>query len=135
METNMNTMNTFNENSIEKLIQSCRDDKESLDMIYDIFKGFEEYHAKIVDMETKIKLYSTEVLEREEYQGMITELDRHRTMQHDSLLTGVNILNRMAQQAGLEPIYEGMVSKVRPFRREVANAVLDYLQNIITNRR
>ena len=54
------------ENALEKLIQSCRNDKESLDMIYDIFKGFEEYHTKIVDMETKIKLYSTEVLEREE---------------------------------------------------------------------
>ena len=125
----------FNTNALEKLIQGCRDDKESLDMIYDIFKGFEEYHAKIVDMETKIKLYSTEVLEREEYQGMVTELDKHRTMQHDSLLTGVNILNRLATMKNLEPIYAGTVSKERPYRREVANAVLDYLQSVIENRR
>ena len=66
---------------------------------------------------------------------MVTELDKHRTMQHDSLLTGVNILNRMAAMKGLDPIYSGTISKERPYRREVANAVLDYLQSVITNRR
>lgn len=35
----------------------------------------------------------------------------------------------------LEPIYAGTVSKERPYRREVANAVLDYLQSVIENRR
>ena len=31
--------------------------------------------------------------------------------------------------------YAGTVSKERPYRREVANAVLDYLQSVIENRR
>lgn len=128
-------MNEINTNALDKLIQNSRHDKESIEMIYDIFKGFEEYHKKIIDMEIKIRLYSTEILEREEYQSMVTELDKHRTMQHDSLLTGVNILNRMAAMKGLDPIYSGTISKERPYRREVANAVLDYLQSVITNRR
>lgn len=128
-------MNEINTKALDKLIQNSRHDKESIEMIYDIFKGFEEYHKKIIDMEIKIRLYSTEILEREEYQSMVTELDKHRTMQHDSLLTGVNILNRMAAMKGLDPIYSGTISKERPYRREVANAVLDYLQSVITNRR
>ena len=128
-------MNYINANALEKLIQGCRDDKESLDMIYDIFKGFEEYHAKIIDMETKIKLYSAELLGREEYQNMVTKLDKQRTLQHDSLLTGVNILNRLAKMKNIEAVYDGKVSKERPYRREVANAVLSYIQSVIENRR
>ena len=66
---------------------------------------------------------------------MVTELDKSRTMQHDSLLTGVNVLNRLAAMKNIEPIYDGTVSKERPYRREVANAALDFLQSVIENRR
>ena len=128
-------MDSINKKAIEKLIQGSSDDKESLDMIYDIFKGFEEYHKKIMNMEIKIKLYPAGVLESDEYQSMVTELDKQRTIQHDSLLTGINILNRMAEMKGIEPVYSGTVSREKPYRREVANAVLDYLQDIIENRR
>ena len=127
--------NIFNVESLEKLIRIHRGDKETLDMIYDILKSFEEYHSRIINMEMKIKLYSTEVLEREEYQSMVTELDKSRTIQHDSLLTGVNVLNRLAAMKNIEPIYDGTVSKERPYRREVANAALDFLQSVIENRR
>ena len=54
--------NIFNVESLEKLIRIHRGDKETLDMIYDILKSFEEYHSRIINMEMKIKLYSTEVL-------------------------------------------------------------------------
>lgn len=125
----------FDSKALEKLMQSYKDDRDSLDMIYDVLKGFEEYHAKIIEMEIKIKLFPAGTLDREEYQYMITELDKHRTMQHDSVLTGVNILNRMAERQNIDPIYEGIVSKERPYRREVANAVLGFIQDIIVNRR
>ena len=127
--------NTFNANSLEKLIQAYQNDAEALEIIYDILRGFEEYHTKIVEMELKLKQYSAGKLEREEYQSMVTELDKRRTMQHNSVLTGVNVLNRMAEQCNINPIYSGTVSEERPYRREVANAILDYLQTIIENRR
>ena len=104
-------------------------------MIYDVLKGFEDYHKSIVEMEIQLKLYATGVLEREDYQSMVIELDKRRTMQHNSILTGVNILNRMAENCSLEPVYSGIVNTERPFRREVANAVLGYLESIIENRR
>ena len=125
----------ININALEKLIQTCRDDKESLDIIFDILKGFEEYHAKIIELEIRLKLYSTIILTTDEYQFIVTELDKRRAMSHDSILIGVNVLNRMAEKQDIEQIYSGTVSKERPYRREVANSVLNYLQTIIENRR
>lgn len=125
----------LNADALEQLIQINNDDKETIDIIYDVIKGFEEYHARIVEMELKLKLYPSGMLECEVYQNMVTELDKRRTMGHDSVLTGVNILNRIAEKQGLELIYKGTVSKNRPYRREVADAVLNYLQKIIENRR
>ncbi len=127
--------NVFNADVLEKLIDRYRDDKDSLDTIYDVLKGFEDYHARITEMEIKLKLYSAGIMEREAYQNMVMELDNRRTIQHNSVLTGVNILNRLAERCNLEPVYSGTVSRERPYRREVANAVLGYLQSIIDNRR
>lgn len=40
----------------------------------------------------------------------------------------------MADKAGLDPVYDGVVSKERPYRREVANAVFEYIESIINSR-
>ena len=124
----------FNDTALEKLIEKSKNDKELLDIIFDIFKSFEDYHKAIIEMELKLKVYSAS-MEREEYQSTVTELDKKRTMFHNSVLTGVNMLNRMAEQAGIEHIYSGTISKERPYRREVANAVLSFLQRVIDNRK
>ena len=126
--------NSFNLTAFEKMVQHYKNDNEALEMIYDVLCSFEEYHTKIINMEAKIMIYSG-ALDSNEYQKMVTELDKNRTIQHNSVLTGVNILNRLAEQVGLDPVYDGVVSKDRPFRREVANAVLNYLQGIIDHRR
>ena len=65
---------------------------------------------------------------------MITRLDKTRTINHNALLTRVNILNRIAAEVNLPPFYDGIISEERPYRREVANAVLDYVQKIIVER-
>lgn len=127
--------NVFNKNSFEKLIQANKNDSEALEIIYDVVRGFEEYHTKIIEMELKLLIYKAGTLDREEYQSMVTELDKQRTVQHNSVLTGVNVLNRMAKQCNIEPIYRGIVSTEIPYRREVANAILDYLHTVIENRR
>jgi len=41
----------------------------------------------------------------------------------------------MAAKEGLELIYNGIVSEERPYRREVANAVLEYVEKVIRERR
>lgn len=70
----------------------------------------------------------------EEYRSRVMELDQRRTVRHNSVIANVSVLNRLAENAALAPVYEGVVSKERPYRRQVADAVLDYVQSVIRNR-
>ena len=49
-------------------------------------------------------------------------------------LGNVNVLNRLAEKNTLPPFYDGKVSQDRPYRREVANGVLQYVEKIVENR-
>jgi hypothetical protein len=62
-------------------------------------------------------------------------MDKRRTMCHNSVLSSINILNRLATKENLSPLYDGTVSEERPYRTEVADAVLEYIEDIIKKRR
>ena len=124
----------FDRNSLKELVYLSFDDKEFLDMIYDALISFERYHSAIYDMETKVKLYYG-AMDSLDYRKMENEHDKVRTACHNAVLANVNMLNRMAEQKGIPPISDGTVSEERPFRREVANAILEYVAEIIRERR
>ena len=124
----------FDRNSLKELIYLSVDDRELLDMIYDALISFENYHAAIYEMETKVKLYYG-AMDSLDYRKMENELDKRRTSCHNAVLASVNMLNRMAEQKGIPPVYDGIVSEDRPFRREVANAILAYAEEVIRERR
>ena len=124
-----------NTETLHKLIENYHDDADALKMIKESLTMFEEYHAAIYGMETKLFFYSHGMTKGDDYQKTVEELDRTRTTRHNAVLVHVNILNRMAKQLGLPPFYDGVVSEERPYRREVANAVLEYVEGIIQNRR
>ena len=120
--------------SIEKLIEIYRDDDQVLKIIERSIASFEEYHSIIFKMELWMKIYARSV-SSEEYKDNVSKLDKARTMSHNSVLGNVNLLNRLAEKNHLPPVYDGIVSHERPYRREVANAVLEYVEDIIKNRR
>jgi hypothetical protein len=128
-------MYKINNETITKLITTCQEDKDMLDILYSSLKSFEEYHSVIFDMETWMKVFSYKSIDKEEYQSKVTDMDIRRTMCHNSVLSSVNILNRLATKENFPLVYDGIVSEERPYRREVANAVLEYVENIIKNRR
>ena len=43
-------------------------------------------------------------------------------------------MNRMAEEASLPPLYDGVVSEERPYRRELADAVLAFVREVMINR-
>ena len=86
-------------------------------------------------MESWMKVYSYKSVDKEEYQSKVTDMDRRRTMCHNSVLSSVNILNRLAAKENLPLVYDGIVSEERPYRKEVANAVLEYVENIIKTKK
>lgn len=128
-------MNHINTETILRLSLLYAEDTEFLDILYSSLKSFEEYHSAIYDMESWMKIYSYKSVDKEEYQSKVTEMDRRRTMCHNSVLSSVNILNRLATKENLPLVYDGVVSEERPYRREVADAVLEYVENIIKMRR
>ena len=125
----------LNTETISKLVSLYREDREILDIIFDALKTFEEYHLAIYNMETQLRVYSYDSMDTEDYKDLIQELDGKRTRCHNAVLTSVNMLNRIADKEGFPLIYEGIVSEKRPYRREVANAVLEYVEDVIKNRR
>ena len=129
------TKSIFSVENLESLIKASKNDKDLLEFIASCLKSFEDYHRAIYDMETWLKLYDCNALGREEYQDALTSYDKARTTRHDTLLGSVNGLNRAAQKAGIGLIYSGVVSKERPYRREVANAALDFVEMVIKERR
>ena len=72
---------------------------------------------------------------KEEHKDTIANLDKSRTLQHNALLGNVNLLNRLAENNKLPLVYDGIISHERPYRREVANSVLEYIDFTINNRR
>ncbi|MBE6688892.1 MAG: DUF3232 domain-containing protein [Ruminococcaceae bacterium] len=100
----------------------------------DALSGFEEYHRRIYEMEMKLKVYSAKCMEAEVYRDMRETLDRSRTNQHNIVIMDVGMLNRLAKNENILPVYEGVVSEERPYRRELADAVLEYIRDIIKNR-
>ena len=124
----------INAETIAKLLLIYRDDRETVEDIENALMIFENYHKAIFDLEIKKRLYASGAMEADEYRELIPMLDKTRTYAHNALLTQVNILNRIAAEANLPPVYDGVVSEERPYRREVANAALDYVRGIILNR-
>ena len=62
------------------------------------------------------------------------QLDNTRTACHNVVLDSINILNRLAEQHGIPSIYDGNVVREQPYRREVADAVLGYVEKTIQER-
>ena len=128
-------MNIFNKNNLEILIKNCTDNPELLNVINRCLESFEKYHSTIYSMEVYTKLFNYNNTDKENYQDVVTRADRSRRALHNSLLTNVNILNRLAERQGVSKVYDGTVSEERPYRREVANAVLAFVEEIIKERR
>lgn len=121
--------------NLQSLIYASREDIELLHFIMDCLKSFEAYHQAIFEMEAWAKVYNYGVLEREEYQDKLTTMDRTRSACHNAMLSKISMLNRMAERAGVGLIYEGTVSEDMPYRRQVADEVLSFVESMVSKRR
>ena len=123
----------MNRKALDNLIQACKADSELLEIIQDALRSFEEYHTAIYSMEIRKQLLVGTV-DALQYQEEIGEMDRRRTGCHNAVISNISLLNRLAEQAGLPPVYEGVISREQPYRRQIADAVLDYVRDIILAR-
>lgn len=124
----------FHGDRLQLLMDHFRDDGEALEFIRDCVRTFSEYHAVIVEMEFWLKAYNYDNMGEGDYQYQKVRLDSARTVRHNAVISHVSALNRMAVAAGLEPIYDGTVSEERPYRRQVADGVLGYIEQLVRDR-
>ena len=124
----------LNKDSVKKLIEIKKNDRESLDLIRLCLDSFEQYHKAVFEDQTFPMIYGGGAIDGEEYREGRTASDRTRTLMHNGIISNVRILNRMAENAGIDPVYDGTVSEDKPYRREVANAVFEFLEDVINNR-
>ena len=124
----------INSDILNKLIVHFKDDADDIAMIVSAIESFEDYHRAIYKLELTRRLFSCKAIDTDTYRADTVERDRSRTLNHNAVLAQVNYLNRLAAEAGLQPVYEGIVSEDRPYRGEVANAVLDFVQEVILDR-
>ena len=123
----------MNRKALENLIQACKADSELLEIIQDALRSFEDYHNSIYTMEIRKQLLAG-TADPLQYQEEIREMDRRRTANHNAVISNISMLNRLAEQAGLPPVYDGVISRDHPYRRQIADAVLDYVREIILAR-
>ena len=124
----------LNREVLDKLIAYYKDDLETLDFIRMCLDSFEEYHRAVFDDQMFRIVYGVGTLDADEYKERRSAVDRTRTTHHNSVIMNVGVLNRMAAEIGLDPLYDGVVSEERPYRREVANAVFAYVETVINER-
>ena len=127
-------MPTVNNETLNGLIRLFKDNKDDLDMIVYAIESFESYHQAIYQSEITRRLYSCNAIDSDTYRSEYSSRDRTRTVNHNAVIAQVGFLNRLAKEAELAPFYDGVVSEERPYRRELANAVLDFVRNVIDNR-
>ena len=105
-----------------------------IELIVDALDSFERYHQAIYALELKQKLRQAKAVDDETFREEYPAMDRVRTTCHNSVIANVSIMNRLAEQAGLPPVYDGIVSEERPYRTELADAILAFVADVITNR-
>lgn len=124
----------LNQTVLSKLFLFYKDDAEVLQMIEESMGVFSDYHKAVFSLEMYKKIHEGAAAQTPQYKETVMSMDRTRTVYHNSLLSNVSMLNNMAKVAGLPPVYDGIVSQERPYRRQVANAVFAFMEDIINNR-
>ena len=124
----------INVDTLNGMIKHFKDDSDDLKMIVSTLNAFESYHQAIYQLEITRKLFANGAMDGQDYREQCELQDTTRTRNHDALLDGITMLNRMAAEAGLEPLYDGEVSREQPIRRQVADAVLEFVNHVMLER-
>jgi hypothetical protein len=127
--------NNFSKENLIMLIKSANDDIELLAFLSESLNSFVEYQQAIYQQEIYMMMFSHNNQSKEDYQDKVVQLDKSRTACHNAVIASVNAMNRLAEQRGIPTIYDGIISEDSPYRRQVADTVINFINTIISERR
>lgn len=125
----------LNGKTMRALVLIAKEDAVLLDMMIDVCRDFMKYHNAIIELEAYAGLHDYGNTDRDKYRTEYEELDATRSRCHEAVLQDVQVLNRLAAANGLEPVYDGVLSREQPYRRQIADAVIGFLKDIVMDRR
>ena len=70
-------------------------------------KNFVDYVNSVYGMETKIAIARFQVDDPREFQEIVKMMDTGRRYAHDAAIASINMLDRICDKHGVEPIYGG----------------------------
>ncbi len=91
-------------NAIQCSRESHKD--HDLEAVEDLIVGCGSYINKVIEMEAAIATARFR-MEPEDFQELVTRLDRNRKYAHDSLIASIRLVNRLCGVYGVSPVYTG----------------------------
>ena len=102
----------------EKMIKAYADDADALDLIQKSAVAMADYVREVCFFETKMSVLSnTKQYSGEELRSEKEQIDQSRHDAHESAISGVKLLNRLAETKGLDPAFCGDITN----RYEIAD--------------
>ena len=125
----------LNENALKDLIRRLSnsndpDNQEDIDIVKGAMESFHSYVHMVVKGETKL-LLQADSLEGQEYRDAVSQYDSDRHSAHEKAIGDVILINRLASQKGLPPVFTGDSTQ----RHQVADFCLELDRYLFENRR
>lgn len=125
----------INGQSLRSLMAEATQNETQAHFVAGAVQSFMDYYNAIYTMEAWLMTDPARQMDAEEYRDAFQQQDQRRRAAHQRVLSNLTVLNRMADQRKLPPIYDGQISEEKPYRREAADAVLAFVHQIVANRR
>lgn len=121
--------------NLKTLCNTYKEDADIMELIQDSLISFLDYQNAIYKMEIYTQIYNSQNLETKNYQNMLLEFDKARSLAHNNLISKINILNRLCKESKIAPVYDGIVSENRPYRIKIADAILEFVNTTVKERK
>lgn len=100
-------------------------DDMSYSFLTKAFEAFPDYANVVVRQQAMIPIWNARY-EGQELRELVSDIDRQRHNYHEAAIASANMLNRMCKNNGLEPFFEGDITR----RDHVADFVGDYVNEV-----
>ena len=123
----------LDESALKALIRSIgagTNAQDDLDLVKGLMESFHSYVHAVVEGETDLLIKGSS-LEGQEYRDAVSRYDQNRHASHENAIINVRVLNRLASEYNLSPVFTGDDTQ----RRQIAEFCLELDQYLFRNRR
>lgn len=126
--------NNISLDSMNALIAACKDQPDDLKAVFEALCTFESYHQAVVRETGFHRVFLNSTSGSPENQNQYSQFDRSRTIGHNAVIVYLQMLNQLTELYKVPLFYTGSVSEDYPHRREIGDAILQFLHDLVDSR-